>query len=740
MCKARSMGLKSLRSKLLLAVSALVVGSGLLISVLASQRYGATLLETMSAQGESIAQAVALEAAERILINDLVALQKTLDHHMSGHREVAYLFIQQGNDILAHTFPEGFPAQLLQANQLTQEGERRLQRIVSVQGDHYLDVAWPVFEGKAGVLRLGLSEKPYQSKVAGLWMQMGLLTSAIFIVSIAGALFYLRRVTTPLAALARATEKIDRGELGARVAAGGEDEVGRLAGAFNRMAVRVEDYTNRLEKKAAELERANQQARSFCHVVQEIGSLRSLDEIGALLLSRLQGMLPCASPMALLLFPMRRDRLFILKEKEGRFIGEKKHTDNLLEFLQKEKDPILTEKFDTLLPQEIQSGSPSIVIPIRHEEQPVGALLIMCRQTCGCDAKDIDAICMILSQSVGVIRRALRDEEEARDMRHRIEASSDFSGIVGRDAKMQAIYKLIENVAPTDATVLIEGESGTGKEMVAGAIHRLSPRNEKPFVVIDCSAYPETLLESELFGHEKGAFTGASRQKSGRFEQADGGTVFLDEVGEISPSAQVKLLRVVQTQRFERLGGEKTLSVNLRILAATNKDLLQQVKGGRFREDLFYRLNVIPMHLPSLRERRNDIPLLARYFLTKFAAEQNKAIEEFNPEAMRILLSYEWPGNVRELENSIEHAVVLAKGGAIEVRDLPSVIVEARGRGPSQKKPRLSTIAENEKDLLAGTLEKCGWNKKEAAKQLGISRNTLYQKLKRYGLSKPLTH
>ena len=723
-----------------MAVSALVVGSGLLISILASQRYSASLVEAMSAQGENIARAVALEAAEKILINDLVALQKTLDHHVRGHSEVAYLFIQKGDDIVAHTFPEGFPAQILHVNPLGEKGEGRLQRIVSVEGDHYLDVAWPVFEGKAGVLRLGLSEKPYQRKVVDLWIQMGVLTLAIFFLSVAGALFYLRRVTTPLAALARATEKIDRGEWGTRVEVRGEDEVARLAESFNRMAARVEDYTNRVEAKAIELERANQQARRFCNMVQEIGSLRSLDEIGARLLGRFQAMLPCASPMVFLLLPARRDRLFILQERGGRFIGDKKHAGDLLGFLQIQKTPVLSEKVEAILPPEVQSGSPSIVIPILHEEQPAGALLLMCPQACGCDAKDIDAISMILSQSVGVIRRALSDEEDSQDMHHRVDAWSDFHGIVGRDPKMQGIYKLIENVAPTDATVLIQGESGTGKEMVARAIHRLSPRKEKPFVVIDCSAYPETLLESELFGHEKGAFTGATRQKNGRFEQADGGTVFLDEISEISPSAQVKLLRVLQTHRFERLGGERTISVNVRMLAATNKDLLQEVKGGRFREDLYYRLNVIPMHLPPLRERRNDIPLLARHFLNRFAAEQNKDIKEYNPEAMRILLNHEWRGNVRELENSIEHALVLAKGGAIEVQDLPLVIVEVGCAGPSKKTKPLSTIAENEKDLLAGTLEKCGWNKKEAAKQLGIGRNTLYQKLKRYGLSKPLTH
>jgi two-component system response regulator HydG len=227
---------------------------------------------------------------------------------------------------------------------------------------------------------------------------------------------------------------------------------------------------------------------------------------------------------------------------------------------------------------------------------------------------------------------------------------------------------------------------------------------------------------------------------SGRFEQADGGTVFLYEIGEISPSAQIKLLRVLQTQRFERLGGEKTLTVNLRILAATNKDLLQEVKVGRFREDLFYRLNVIPMHLPPLRERRNDIPLLARHFLARFAAEQNKTIDGFTPEAMRILLHYDWPGNVRELENSVEHAVVLAKGLAVEPGDLPSLVLESGRTRPPKASPRLQTIAEREKELLWEALERCNWNKKEAARHLGISRNTLYQKLKRYRVARPLAH
>ncbi|MDH3886517.1 MAG: sigma-54 dependent transcriptional regulator, partial [Desulfobacterales bacterium] len=308
---------------------------------------------------------------------------------------------------------------------------------------------------------------------------------------------------------------------------------------------------------------------------------------------------------------------------------------------------------------------------------------------------------------------------------------------IGKDSQMQNIYRLIEDIAPTDATVLIQGESGTGKELVARAIHRQSLRKHEPFIVINCSAYPHTLLESELFGHEKGAFTGAIRQKSGRFEQADGGTVFLDEIGEIAPSAQIKLLRVLQSQKFERVGGEKTLTVDVRILAATNKELLQEVQKGSYREDLFYRLNVIPIHLPPLRTRRNDIPLLARHFLRRFGVEQNKDIQDFSSEAMRLLLDYHWPGNVRELENSIEHTAVLAKQSKVEISDLPSAIREA---APPVSSETPGTIFENEKKLLREVLEECDWNKKRAALQLGISRSTLYEKLKKYQISKPTLH
>jgi transcriptional regulator with GAF, ATPase, and Fis domain len=280
--------------------------------------------------------------------------------------------------------------------------------------------------------------------------------------------------------------------------------------------------------------------------------------------------------------------------------------------------------------------------------------------------------------------------------------------------------------------VLIQGESGTGEELVARAIHDLSHRKDRPFVVINCSAYPETLLESELFGHERGAFTGAVRQKPGRFEQADGGTVFLDEIGEISPSAQIKLLRVLQTREFERLGGERRISVDVRILAATNRDLLREVEAGAFREDLFYRLNVIPVLMPPLRERKNDIPLLARHFLQKFSEEQGRPIGDFTPDAMRLLLDYPWPGNVRELENMVEHAVVLTKGDKVDARDFPGSL-----HAPTivmATMPSHGTMEDSERRLLADTLRACSGNRAEAARRLGIGRSTLYAKLRKFGL------
>ena len=360
--------------------------------------------------------------------------------------------------------------------------------------------------------------------------------------------------------------------------------------------------------------------------------------------------------------------------------------------------------------------------------------MIDCSPTCKCDSEEIRMVSLILDQVGGVIKRSIAHEEAILNLQQKLDTSSDFSGIIGKDLKMQIVYRLIEDIAPTDATALIQGESGTGKELVAKAIHERSDRGDKPFVVINCAAYPESLVESELFGHERGAFTGALRQKAGRFEQADGGTVFLDEIGEVSPQVQIKLLRVLQIQTFERLGGEQTISVDVRILAATNKDLLTEVQKGNFREDLFYRLNVIPINIPPLRERRNDIPLLARHFLKRFGSEQGKNIQEFSSEALRMLMDYSWPGNVRELENCVEHAVVRSKRHVIEASDLPASLRTFESIVQPRDVPNLS---ENEKVFLENALSRNAWNMKKTARQLGIGRSTLYSKLKKYRIAKP---
>jgi DNA-binding NtrC family response regulator len=312
-----------------------------------------------------------------------------------------------------------------------------------------------------------------------------------------------------------------------------------------------------------------------------------------------------------------------------------------------------------------------------------------------------------------------------------LEKRYSFTNILGKNTRMQEIFELISDIANTDSTVLIQGESGTGKELIARAIHFNSHRKTKPFVVTNCSAYSQNLLESELFGHEKGSFTGAIRRKIGRFEMADGGTIFLDEIGEVSPPTQIFLLRVLQDHRFERVGGEETLEVNVRVIAATNKNLTEEMKKGTFREDLYYRLNVIPIFVPPLRERKDDIPLLASHFLSKLSHERGKEVTSFSPEVMEIFLGHAWPGNVRELENVIDHAIIIAKQDRILPKDLPQSLLQ---------RPLLTqestTLQDYEKNLILKTLQETKWNKHKAAKRLNINRSTLYGKMKRFGLEK----
>ncbi len=341
-----------------------------------------------------------------------------------------------------------------------------------------------------------------------------------------------------------------------------------------------------------------------------------------------------------------------------------------------------------------------------------------------------------------VERRSL--SREVLNLRQEVEERYQFGNILGRNPQMQEVFHLIRTVAETDATVLVHGESGTGKELIARAIHYNSRRKDRPFVVVSCSALPETLLESELFGHEKGAFTGAIRQRIGRFEMADGGTVFLDEIGEMSMSVQLKLLRVLQEREFERVGGNKTVKVDVRVIAATHKDLHQAMRERLFREDLFYRLNVVPIKLPPLRERLDDVPLLAAHFLRKYSDKNQKTITSISPEALAALMRYSYPGNVRELENIIERAVIMGKGDS-----LSGVALKRSGAGgdfamPLRmgndiqpfRKTKTDIVERFEKEYFSRLLRMYRGNMSRAAEHAGMNIKNLHEKMARYGLKK----
>ena len=343
-----------------------------------------------------------------------------------------------------------------------------------------------------------------------------------------------------------------------------------------------------------------------------------------------------------------------------------------------------------------------------------------------------------LDQLEILIARALesgRIKEENAELKKRLDSKFGFESIIGSSAAIQKIIENVRQVAPTRATISITGESGTGKELIAQAIHQFSGRTGR-FVPVHCAALPETLLESELFGHEKGAFTGANEQRKGRFELADGGTLFLDEIGEIPLATQVKLLRVLETRSFERIGGMETLQVDTRVVTATNRDLSAMVAEGTFREDLFYRLDVVSIHIPPLRERQEDIPPLVNHFLTYFANENGRPPMTISESAMSALCSYSWPGNIRELKNCVERMVVLTRGQAIELDNVPINIREKITPGITKTIFGSSScdLERNEKLLIARALEECKGNRTKAADKLGISRRTLHRKLATYGI------
>ncbi|MBI5579525.1 MAG: sigma-54-dependent Fis family transcriptional regulator [Deltaproteobacteria bacterium] len=345
---------------------------------------------------------------------------------------------------------------------------------------------------------------------------------------------------------------------------------------------------------------------------------------------------------------------------------------------------------------------------------------------------DIDELKIMLAHAL----RHHRLEQENLQLKEQLDDRFDFSSIIGSSTSMKKVFETVALVAPTEVTVLICGESGTGKELVANAIHHNSPRGKRPFVKVNCAALPETLLESELFGHEKGAFTGAVNRRKGRFQLAHGSSIFLDEIAEMAPMTQAKILRVLQERSFEVVGGSETLQVDTRVIAATNRNLEEEIRAGRFREDLFYRLNVVKIEVPPLRDRCEDIPLLANFFINQYAEKNRRHIKGLTPRALDLFMRYEWPGNVRELENAIERAVIMARGDMVAPDALPEAIqaLGASSGAALVDLPAGRSLKEVEKEMILRTLAESGGNRTQASKILGISRRTLQLKLKDYGI------
>ncbi len=339
-----------------------------------------------------------------------------------------------------------------------------------------------------------------------------------------------------------------------------------------------------------------------------------------------------------------------------------------------------------------------------------------------------------------LVKRALQSRElvlQNRELEQEAEKRKSFEHIIGKSPSMLKLFDVVKRVAPTRASVLITGESGVGKELIANALHNLSTRKDNPIIKVHCAALAENILESELFGHEKGAFTGAVSRKRGRFELAHGGTIFLDEIGEINQSVQIKILRVLPEKMFERVGGEDTIEVDVRVITATNRDLEKEIAEGRFREDLFYRLNVVRIHVPPLRERKDDLPLMISAFVKEFAEENGKVIENIDPKARQALYAYDWPGNVRQLRNCIESAVVMTTGTVITLDELPPSIREM-DEIPAITIPVGATMADAEREIILQTLAAQNGNKSKTAEVLGIGRKTLHRKLDEYGDEVPL--
>ena len=494
--------------------------------------------------------------------------------------------------------------------------------------------------------------------------------------------------------------------------------------------------------RSRELQRTQHQLETLFEISRQSSSKNSLRELIHFLKEITRELFPESDALFLIL-DASRDQLLPLAEYADdaaeplwRFhqkLEQAGQAGDFLQYLREIRDPLMVtmedrHKLPALLHEYVEGYPSWFGLPIFMQQECIGYFFLGSRASREYRREDLHFVHALFAQIAGYIRHLVIHGIKMYQSRQQETEKISHNGIIGKSKKMYEIYELIDLISKSDATVLITGENGTGKELVAKAIHQQSHRHRGPFVVANCSAYSPTLLESELFGHERGAFTGAIRQRKGRIERSHGGSLFLDEIGDISPATQVLLLRFLQDHCFERVGGERAIEADVRVLAATNRDLRRRVEAGQFRDDLYYRLNVISIHLPLLRERKEDVPLLAVHFLKKYNQKEGKHVVTFAAEAMEALMEYEWPGNVRQLENAVSHAVILAQGDVIRRRHLPRFLRETAAASVS------TSLAQNERHLILRVLQESNWNKHDAARRLQVSRSTLYSKIRRYGL------
>ena len=726
-----------MRASLFFLMSFIIILSGIMISQITIRNYSNELLTANITQAENIARKLAMLISDKILQNDLLAVQKILDDRLLTEPDISYLFIMDDKKILFHKFSEEIPSNLINAD-FDNNHEDSVEPII--KNEQFVDIQWPIFEGGAWILRMGISNAYYKSEIKQLSIKMNLITAGILAIALFLSYFMIAGLLRPLTLFIDAVQNIEKNELNTPLNLKATGEISALVSAYNGMLEKIKDYTTKLQRtkqglanKNKDINKLRNQMMTTFSLSGQLATMSDMQQICSFLIGSLKNIVVCGDK-SIIVFDTDREIAYLIMEN-SLVVIEKKDFEALYTIAgQTKKLPAFAgsntvNAWNIPFPQEGNPFGRMAIFPFRHNHSLLGVILVACPSGCTCVKTELDMIQMILKQVSGVLYRALEHDKEINALKSKIDTVSGYQSMIGRDPKIQTVYKLIEDVAPTDAGVLIQGESGTGKELVAKAIHLASKRANKPFIIINCSAYPATLLESELFGHEKGAFTGSIQLKKGRFEQASGGTVFLDEIGEISMSAQTMLLRVLQNKTIERIGGGKSVKVDIRMLAATNRNLWEEVEKENFRKDLYYRLNVIPIKLPPLRERKSDIPLLIDYFLKKFAREQKKTIQKIDSDTTSLLLAYHWPGNVRELENSIRHAVTLAKSEKIYAFDFPEQLLEDMNSQPVVKSNVLIT---NEARIIARVLDECNGNKTIAAKKLGISRSTLYEKLKKY--------